>query len=1388
MYTANGNIQLARLKRAISIITAHHHSLRTCFFPRPGTGEPVQALLASPRDCFKHVKDEDGGALDREVEIWRNHVWELSEGDVLRVILVTHAPEEHSLIIAYHHIAFDGVSMHIFLRGLNAVYMGNKLDTSAKQYMDISAEERAQIESGSIDQRIAYWTQMHTPPADTLPLFPFARVKSRPIPESYRNVESFADIGDELSGQVKKASHALRVTPFYFYMTALQALFNRLLGVEDLCIGVTDANRTEKSSQAIGFFLNLLPLRFTVQKEVTFTDLVKRTTEEYRTAQANSGVPFDVVLDRANVPRESTHTPLFQVAMNYRQGNFSKIPLGGCTLQVKEGLDAQSPYDLAFSITPNNETTFVQIVAREDLYEREGTDTLMSAYLALLKDASKDVNKNLESYNLYDQGSVDRALSLGNGGIKDYEWPSTLTEKVEQAMRENGPRVAIKDVDTEITYAELATATKNLASALVSKLQPGSSVAVLCEPTMAWAISMLAVIRAGMIYIPLDGKLPDERLAAILEASKPDLILFEDATEEHSQKLAGSIPVLSSDSASGNSEAPNMERVDDATFILFTSGSTGTPKGIKLSSQGIINYVATKSSKLSLGCEIVLQQSALGFDMSLAQAFIALTLGGTLVIAPAASRGDPQALGKLMVAEKVTFTLGTPTEYLMLIRHGGEAVKTASFWRNATSGGEAITSQLKAAFRSLHNAPVLTDCYGPTEISCCATIQTVDIHSGMSGEANSSGKANPNTSIYIVDESGRSVPPGIPGEICVGGVGVGLGYLDKDISAQKFITNPFVTPEERLRGWTSMYRTGDKGLIRADGGLQFMGRMDGDTTIKLRGLRIDLDDVTNTMLLEGKGSFADAIVTVRGDPAFLVAHVVLASGSSASSEDLQQLANSLPLPQYMKPAIVIPLEQLPLSNNGKIDRRVVENLPLPTVTSSSNSQTLVSSGRKPTLAEGEMRLIWHKVLSQTGLISSAKLEPDTDFFHVGGNSLLLIKLQSAIQTSMGVSLSLREMYRSSTLEGITILATERDSGQFVSETINWEAETVLPRSITINEVQTLPPRTGHGLEILMTGSLAFLGSRILRSLLGDPAVARVHCVAVDPDSMEKHIEDDRVTLYPGSLSEAMFGLSSDTYHQLQRFVDVIILAGSEGHCLNNYSTLRAPNVTSTQQMGRFAYGRRIPIHYISSNRVTLLDDSANAALPPVSVKDHRPLVDGSEGFTAAKWASEVFLENLSAAAMNSSGSNHSGYLPVTIHRHCAIVGEEAPIEDALNALLRYSKLIAAVPKVSNLNVNGYFDFLPVESVASDIATSVVSSQTAQVGVEFRHYSSGTRVTPGEFASYMQKTYGSEFREIELEDWIEEARKEGIEELIVLYLQAIVERGGKITFPYMGNTV
>ncbi|KZL83306.1 lovastatin nonaketide synthase, partial [Colletotrichum incanum] len=388
-------------------------------------------------------------------------------------------------------------------------------------------------------------------------------------------------------------------------------------------------------------------------------------------------------LDKANVARDMTHTPLFQVAMNYRQGNFSGIPLGGCKLRVREGFDAKSPYDMAFSVTPTEDTSYLQIVGREDLYGQDEMDFLLEMFATLLEDVADNTSKTLAECNIYDAKSVDRAITLGQGDIVDFDWPVSLTERIERVATANPDAIAVKDGNTALKYAQLVEKVNDLASVLVKKAHPISRVAVLCEPSVDWVVSMLAILRVGSAYIPLDTKLPNERLAAIINVSSACTVICHLSTSDRTHELSSNIPIIDISTVPRGRGVSNAERPGDTSFILFTSGSTGTPKGIELSSAGIINYTATKASKLDLGREVVLQQSSLGFDVSIAQAFKALANGGTLVIVPQDGRGDPVALVKIMKDEGVTFTLGTPTEYFMLIRHGGEEIAAQMAWRHA---------------------------------------------------------------------------------------------------------------------------------------------------------------------------------------------------------------------------------------------------------------------------------------------------------------------------------------------------------------------------------------------------------------------------------------------------------------------------------------------------------------------------------------------------------------------------------------------------------------------------------------------------------------------------------------------------------------------------------
>ncbi|GAB1203066.1 hypothetical protein APSETT445_001692 [Aspergillus pseudonomiae] len=318
-------------------------------------------------------------------------------------------------------------------------------------------------------------------------------------------------------------------------------------------------------------------------------------------------------------------------------------------------------------------------------------------------------------------------------------------------------------------------------------------------------------------------------------------------------------------------------------------------------------------------------------------------------------------------------------------------------------------------FRRLSpNCPNVTDCYGPTETSAATSSNTLDLHRDAANEYSTAGRPIPNSTIYILGGNGELVPPGFVGEVCIGGVGVALGYWNlSDLDKQKCIHDPFASSADRRLGWTRLYKTGDRGRLGPDGGLIFMGRLDGDTQIKLRGLPIDLEEVANSLLQVAAGLLSDTVVSVRGDPEFLVAHAVPARGQKVTNSDPESFKKSLPLPQNMCPAAIVLLDRLPTTPDGKVDWKALQDKPLPTQPDSSFPTETLS------VAEGELRLIWQDVLQQ--VTQTGRIDPRTDFFMAGGNSLLLVKLQVAIKNANGLSIALKDLYRCSTLRQMATL-------------------------------------------------------------------------------------------------------------------------------------------------------------------------------------------------------------------------------------------------------------------------------------------------------------------------------------------------------------------------------
>ena len=1389
-YDISGELQPRRFYRALETVVSHHESLQTCFFSKPDAGELMQGVLTlPPRDYFKHVEASGEEEIKREFDALNNKVWRLEHGQSFGVTLITRGPELHTLIFGYHHIIMDGFSWYLLLRDLNSAYQLRLLEPVIKQYSDFTLEQTRSVEEGDLEDQLAFWKDAFLDLPDALPLLPFAQVKRRKALESYECHTARAIVGKDLVTKIKNAGQALRVTPFHFHLTVIQALLCSILDVEDICIGITDANRADDSiANTIGFFLNLLPLRFQVSKDDLFSDALKETSNKIISALANSKVPFDMLLNRLGVPRSSTHSPLFQVALNYRMGDVAQTVLGDCRLNLTSYVDAKSQFDLAFSVTQTAEGgSMLEITSLDHLYTPESTKLLLDMYVSLLESFSADTSLQIREGSLFDPSEAEQMTNIGRGARVSYELPATLSERFDNISEKYPGDIAIKDSFGEWSYAHLAKRANSIAAAILAKgLVPGSHVAVLCQPSMDTIACMLGILRIGCVYVPLDASLPRARHAAILATCEPSLILCQHSNWDSASGLSSASTAIVNITELRDDEAEAVQsraQPNSPAFLLCTSGSTGTPKGMLLSQAGFANFLAAKADMLSRNDkEVVLQQSSYGFDMSITQTFYAIALGngGTLAIAPQSARGDPVEIAKLMLQAKVTLTIATPSEYLMILRYGRESLDKYSSWRHACTGGESVTQQFKRELRLLNQPQVtLVDFYGPTEISAAAAMGIVSLdpdENNNSDAYTSVGKAVANTSIYILDEENNPVPVGYPGEICVGGTGVAIGYLDlPDLNRTKFLPDRFASHEEIAKGWTRMYKTGDRGKLQVDGSLIFMGRTGSDTQIKLRGLRIELDDVANTLIQASQGLLLDAIVTVRGDPEFLVAHVVIAQGKSPSDEELQLLAQNLPLPQYMCPAVITALERLPTTQNGKIDRKAVEILPLP-------ARQFAPQAHKPlTLKQGELKLVWANVLKQP--VTSLSIGPDSDFFMVGGNSLLLAKLQGAIKEQIGVSISLRDLYGVSTLARMAArIAAGREQQALEETSIAWDTETALPESLYLHKPQLQSQRQikSYDREVLLTGSTTFLGSYILAELVKDNSVSKIHCIAVPEEGQTSLPQSDKIIAYTGRLLESNIGLAGDQCSMLEQSIDLIIHAGANGHCLNNYSSLKVPNFDSTKFLASLALHRKIPVHYISSNRVTLL--SGSAALPPRSVAAFAPATDGSEGFTATKWASERYLESV---------ARETG-LPVCVHRACAVVGDKAPSEDALNALLRYSILMRAVPRFESFA--GFFDFKDVGAVAGEIVgeattrDSSSSSTSADIpSLRFRHHSCGKKVPVHELGTYMAELEGVVFETIALKEWLAKATELGIEDLIVTYLEAIVERGDTITFPYLGES-
>ncbi|KAL8383428.1 hypothetical protein RB595_006943 [Gaeumannomyces hyphopodioides] len=1405
MLRLKGELRVGALADAVRALGQRHESLRSCI--RTQEGQLIQGVLPASRLSLEHRQLDRLEDLAGEYEAMRNHVFNLGGGDASRTTLLSLSPTEHYLLLCSHHIFFDRASIDTVMSDLELLYRGLPLVADPLQYLDYSNNQHDQNSSGHWNDAIEFWRHEFAQVPDPLPLHKTSALERQPLACYKSRVVDFT-IRAQLVAKIRRVAAGHRSTPFHFYLAAFSALLRRFLGssLEDVCIGIADSCRDEEHMRSgIGAFLNMLPLRLhnggPGQK---FADALEEARRKSLSALTNS-IPLEVILNELRVSRQATHTPLAQAFMNYAENGIEDgQSFLGCAMEMARQDVAELPYDITLTVINNIATRDTRILlnVQASLYSEADAQLLAHGFEDMLAEFAHAPDTLVGDVWHYREPALREALNIGRGPQFQSTWPETLVHRFEQVVHEFPEGVAVEDESGfSLTYKALAGQTDLVAAELVgAQVRPGDRVAVLQEPSALWVVSVMAILKIGAVYVPLDTATPVARLALMARDCEPTAILAHELTLATAEILRSKAQLGSCTTIIDTSglrwqpracEVRIAAKQSSPAIILYTSGSTGTPKGVILQHGSLKHEFDHCAATYRLeATDIVLQQSAWSFDLSVTQLFLALGVGAKLRMVSRLTRLDSRAVVELIETGGITVTYATPTEYKAWFRreYRGRDVRlpNTSRWRLALVAGEPVTDQVLGLFRETEQPGLrLFNVYGPTETTCGSTKFELDYTTpGLyKGEAIPVGRASANECFYILDEKHNLLPAGQTGEVVIGGVGVAQGYVI-DLGGKKehshavtspFMPDPFATDMYQRQGWTTMYRTGDAGFLRADGILILKGRIADDTEVKLNGMRTNLKEVEQAVIAAADGALADAVASVRATlpsagPApdeegtkFIVVHAVFHAGQDyvgglqEKVGFLRALIHSLPIPLAMRPSAIVPVDSLPRTVSGKVDRPAASVLPIPHGLSGQQASN-ERHGRGSTLSGAETAVLnlWRLVIPDEVIGLHGEIDPDADFFSVGGSSILLIKLQHLIRKRLGRSVPLLGLFQSNTLRSMARFLDfdnnasssvgGNDEEQEQQDLIDWATEASLEEDFSAGPVSSgdvspavaAPPRC-----IVLTGATGFLGQHILRALAELEQVNRIICIAVRDPNHAKVVacvgsaHGSKVEVHAGDLRLPDLGLTPAEAARVFQLADAVIHNGADVSHLKTYASLRAANVASTRRLAALCVSRRIPLHYVSTTGVTMYTSCQEHG--EVSVRESPPPPCGRDsgldyGYVASKWVSEVLLENV-----------HARFgLPVYIHRPSSILrpgqhgegrfdepgggnagaehrGELWPIsmeevgtfahDDVVQNLLGYARRLCAVPVVSAASLqamgSGVLDLVRPQTVTRQLVATVM---------------------------------------------------------------------------------
>jgi len=1009
----SSKLDVETLEFAFKYLVERHEVLRTVLIEEEGT--PYQKVLEAENwkldyQIINEVKWK--ACLKEKVGEFVNHPFDLSADYMLRCCLYQLPDQSYLLALVMHHIASDVWSRDILTREFMEVYQAKMEGTSPQlppmsiQYADYAIWQRKHFTPQFLEKQLSYWkTKLEGVQPLGLPTdFPRPRVQGK------QGKAINFEVGPQLVQKLKTLCQAEDATFYMLLLTAFKVALFRYTEQTDICVGSPVANRTQKESEGlIGFFLNALALRTDLSGNPTFIQLLKKVRKTILDGHSHQNISFEKVVDSLDLERDMSRTPLFQVWFDFHE----QLNLYGkeehkldqeqkdlfLPNQLGESADYHpSKFDIDFVASTNGEGLRFSLTYCIALFKEETIQQFKDHFLELLKDIARQPDQKIASLNILSAQEKQALLALNTSGDIDYPRSMTMVDVLSEQFRQYPDRTAVVFNDQKLSYKELDQQSNQLAHYLQHQgIGEENMVGVCFDRSIEMIVAILAVVKAGAVYVPIDPAYPQGRISYMLSDSNTVLVLTSSSLQGFFKEFDHTVLLIDEMKDDLDSQPvtlpPTQLKPENGLYVIYTSGSTGQPKGVLVEHKNLVRLFKNEASLFDFGPDDVWTLfHSFCFDFSVWEMYGALSFGGTLVVVPKEVTKDPSAYCNLLLEQGVTVLNQTPGSFYGLQEYFLADKATASL-RYVIFGGEALAPARLKEWHETYPDCKLINMYGITETTVHVTYKEIgrtEIEKGISNI----GKAIPTLECYILDAHHQMMPMGVPGEIFVGGAGLARLYLNRpELTAERFIENPF-------KQGARMYKTGDIGKWLPDGSIEYIGRK--DEQVKIRGFRIELGEIESA--IKRSGLVSQCIVLAKADSnnnKRLVGYVIPIG--EFDKDGIQSFLRTC-LPDYMVPAVLVELTELPLTSNGKIDKKA-----LPEPDAASMVKNHFTAPRSE--AESQLADIWK------GLLNVDKVGVFDNFFELGGDSIISIQVVSRARKS-GLELQPKDVFECQTIAAL----------------------------------------------------------------------------------------------------------------------------------------------------------------------------------------------------------------------------------------------------------------------------------------------------------------------------------------------------------------------------------